>query len=137
MHNLLIETIVRQANAGAFGDLGSVESVEVESSSGFGSSFGIKNGDGGIRYGPIIGGVVAALLVAGSVYLFCFRGKRDGEANPKGQNDDTSDEEQYTSSEEEEDKRQKQITIPEAQVVAVEDPAGKSEDAKKEQQGWW
>lgn len=142
MHNLLIETIVRQANAGAFGDLGSVESVKIEEGSGFGSGF--KNGSSSVPLGPVIGGVLASLLVAGSVFLFCCRGGDDDEdENPKGHNDDTSDEEQYTSSDEEEDKKQRQASVPEAQVVAVEDLTAKTGDAKektgdaKEKQGWW
>ncbi|KAG7366628.1 hypothetical protein IV203_029298 [Nitzschia inconspicua] len=129
MHNLLIETIVRQADAGVFVELGSVESVEV-------GSVGSSDGSGDeIPLGPIIGGVLASVLLAGSVYFFCCRSGTHSNESPKGQNDDTSDEEQYTSSDEEEDKKRRQSSIPEAQVIAVEDIAAKTDDFKKKKQG--
>jgi hypothetical protein len=136
MHNLLIETIVRQANAGAFGDLGSVENVEVDNGGGFGSTFGGSGDSDIVSFVPIIVGILAALLVACCVYCFCFRARRQSDVPAKDQNEDTSDEEHYTSSDEEEIKKRQQATIPEAQVVVVEGKAVRTNDAKNEKQGW-
>jgi hypothetical protein len=139
MHNLLIETIVRQANAGAFGDLGSVESVDIENGSGsvftYGGSSSSSSGTV-IPFLPLIIGVLAALLVAICVYWFCFRDRGESDITPKDQNGDTSDEEHYTSGDDEEVDIQRQGTIPEAQVVAVEDTVVvKTEDAKNDEEG--
>jgi hypothetical protein len=124
MHNLLAETIIRQANVGAFGDLGSVESVDIQD--------GTDNG--GMNYVAIILGVLAAVLIAGLAYWYCFLRHVDedsNDANPKGQhNGDTSDEDH---SDEEDDKKR---DIPVATVVAVEQIDAKSPESKKKE-GWW
>lgn len=131
MQNLLVETIMRQANAGAFKGLGLVQSVDVQSDGGVG-------GSNGVDLVPIIAGVIAAiiLVVCCTVFWFCYRRGSDRDENPKGQNDDTSDEERCTSGDEEE-KKERQISVPVAQVVHVEDPGDKTAEGTKKKEGWW
>lgn len=123
MHNLLVETIVKQAKAGAFGSLGSVEDVEVTHGND-GGVFGSTGSGGGSSVLPIVLGVVAALVAVGCIYWFCCRGDSDDSGNtPKAHNEDTSDEEH--SSDEEETR-----AVPVAEVISVEDPAAEKKDAK-------
>ena len=116
MHNLLVETILKQAKAGAFASLGTVENVEVSHGSGgglFRGSGGSSSSSGSIL--PIVLGVVGAFVLVGSLYWFCCRGDgEEHEVHAKAHNEDTSDEEH---SSDEEDNR----ALPVAEVVHVED----------------
>ncbi|KAL3915973.1 MAG: hypothetical protein SGARI_008068, partial [Bacillariaceae sp.] len=117
MHNLLVETIMNQAKAGAFGSLGTVENVEV--SQGSGGLFRSTGGGGSGSILPIVLGVVGALVVGACLYCFCCRGGsgEERDVHAKAHNEDTSDEEH---SSDEEDNR----GLPVAEVVQVgNDPA--------------
>jgi len=132
MKDLLVETIVSQANAGAFIDLGSLESVEVADRS-QGGTYGSQAGtysDGDEADGnegssiPIIIPVILVLLLAGLGYWFCCRNKNK-QAQQATKRDDTSDEEPdggWTT----DDNGQEEIPV--AQVVAVEDPSSTGKD---------
>lgn len=130
MHNLLVETIMKQAKAGAFGSLGSIQDAEVSGGSGGrGGLFGSSGSDGGgTSILPIVLGVVAALVAVGCLYWFCCTGsdeKDHGEIPVAKPHEDTSDEEH--SSDEEETR-----AVPMAEVLSVEDPAVAKKDAKSQ-----
>lgn len=84
MKSLLRETIVNQALAGSFGDLGSIESVEVVGSS----------GNDGTSVLVFVAAGIAAVVILGAAYWYGTSGKREkSDQNGKDNNVDTSDEE--------------------------------------------
>jgi hypothetical protein len=92
MKDLLIETIMNQALAGAFEDLGSVESVEVDD----GSSDGNGNSENdGMSIIPFVIAVIAAVAIFFAACYYCARRKNaSGDEHAKRENvEDTSDDE--------------------------------------------
>jgi hypothetical protein len=113
MQNLLVETLLNQAEAGIFYAVGSVENVYVE-------GVGGSESGGGDFIGYAIGGLVVVGLVLASIYCLWYKKSDPEDSMPDakaGKIDETSDEEEHTSDEDE----GRQGDIPVAQVVAVED----------------
>ncbi len=96
MKDLLIETIMSQARAGVFGDLGTVESVEViGSSQDNNSGYGDSTSSSGSSALPYVLAGIAAVVVFGAAYWYGTSGRTEnGDHDGKRENvDDTSDEE--------------------------------------------
>lgn len=144
MENLLVETIMNQANAGAFGGLGSVESVAVDGgANGSTNSSGDSGGTSFVVY--IAAALVAVLVVLGIAYCCCLK-KGVSTVRSTEKNEETSDEELNTSDEDEPAHARavsSQMEVPMAQVVAIEEPQPKANTpkAKKQEQpesgGWF
>ena len=134
MNNLLIETILNQAHAGAFGDLGSVESVEVDTRG------GISGSGGSSTIFAAVFGVVGALLIGLCIYCCCCRGGK-GRDVQSGKNDDTSDEEPDGGWSSDDNAPAQAHAVPMAHVVAIEEPTSRASappaeiKKKEEQQG--
>jgi hypothetical protein len=134
MQNLLVETIMSQARAGAFDTIGTIESVEVEGRGGlFGSNS--DGNDGSLSVASIVG-ILFIVVTIVLTCVYCLWWKRKGTTDAKPEKiEETSDEEEHTSDEDE--VRQGENEIPVAEVVCVEethDTSKESEAKKKKEQ---